>query len=147
MKKVKKIKVKILKDMNKPILLLTLLYAILGCFLILDASSISSVLYYKTDSEYYFFIRQLRFVGYAILGSIVVLKTPTAKYRRLSLIASLFFIGALLYVYIKNSINTSVSDVTLSMFGGRFQPAEFLKVFLISNILFSLERSHIAITP
>ncbi len=131
MKKVKKIKVKILKDINKPILLLTLLYAILGCFLILDASSISSVLYYKTDSEYYFFIRQLRFVGYSIIASIFVLKTPTAKYRRLSLIASLFFIGALLYVYIENSINTSVNDVTLSMFGGRFQPGEFLKVFLI----------------
>ena len=131
MKKIKKIKVRILRDINKPILILTLFYAILGCFLILDASSISSVLYYDATSEYHFFIKQLKFVGAAIFASVCVLKVPTNRYRKLSFMASIFFIGALLYVYFKNSINTSVSDVTLSMFGGRFQPAEFLKVFLI----------------
>ena len=45
--------------MNKPILLLTLAFAALGAFLILDASSISSVLTYGNDTPYYYFIRQL----------------------------------------------------------------------------------------
>lgn len=52
--------IRMLKYINKPILILTLLYAVIGAFLILDASSISSVLTYRLDTPYYFFIRQLK---------------------------------------------------------------------------------------
>ncbi len=124
--------IRMLRYINKPILALTLLYAVLGAFLILDASSISSVLTYGLDSPYYFFIRQLKFIGLALVGSIIVLFFPTKYYRKLSFFLSTIFIAVLLIVYFKNSLFTSsVSDVTLSLGDGKFQPAELLKVFLI----------------
>ena len=122
----------IFKDMNKPILILTLLFAALGAFLILDASSISAVLTYGYDTPYYYFIRQLIFIGVALFFSFIVIKYPTSLYKGTSLALTLIFAGMLFIVYLKNSLfSSSVSVVTLSLFGGRFQPAEFLKVFLI----------------
>ena len=122
----------IFKDMNKPILVLTLLFAALGAFLILDASSISAVLTYGYDTPYYYFIRQIIFIGVALVLSYAVIRYPTSLYKGTSLMLSLFFAGMLFIVYLKNSLfSSSVSVVTLSLFGGRFQPAEFLKVFLI----------------
>ena len=120
------------KDLNKPILFLTLFYAIGGAFLILDASSISSVLYYGLDTPYYFFIRQIIFIAVAIIISFFVMLFPTKYYKGVSLFLSVLFIGVLFVVYLKNELfSTSVSDVTLSIGNGKFQPAEFLKVFLI----------------
>ena len=130
MKKSKKNKV--FKYLNKPILVLTIIYAVLGAFLILDASSISSVLTYGTKTPYYFFERQLLFIGIAFFISIFIINFPTKLYKSISFFLSIIFMGALFVVYLKNELfSTSVNDVTLSLFGGRFQPAEFLKVFLI----------------
>ena len=121
-----------LKDINKPILFLTLLYAIGGAFLILDASSISSVLYYGLDTPYYFFIRQIIFIVISLVGSIIIMLIPTKYYKGISLFLSSTFIIVLFVVFLKNKLfNTSVSDVTLSLGNGKFQPAEFLKVFLV----------------
>ena len=121
-----------LKYINKPILILTLLLAGVGAFLILDASSISAQLTYGYDTPYYFFNKQLIFIAISLVGSFIVIKYPTSLYKGTSLILSVIFILALFIVYLKNSLfSSSLSVVTLSMFGGRFQPAEFLKVFLI----------------
>ena len=122
----------VLKYLNKPILILTLLFAVLGVLLILDASSISSVLTYGNDTPYYYFIRQIIFVVFAFISSFFIIRFPTKFYKGVSLVLSIIFIGALLIVYVKNSLFSSdVNVVTLSLFGGVFQPAEFLKVFLI----------------
>ena len=51
----RKKKTGVFKYLNKSILFLTLLFAALGAFLILDASSISSVLTYGNDTPYYYF--------------------------------------------------------------------------------------------
>lgn len=122
----------LLRYLNKPILILTLLFAALGAFLILDASSISSVLTYGNDTPYYYFIRQIIFIVLSLVASFFIIRYPTKLYKGTSLILSLLFIGALFIVYLKNSLFSSdVNVVTLSLFGGAFQPAEFLKVFLI----------------
>ncbi len=132
MKNSKSKKIRTLKYLNKPILILTVIFAIVGAFLILDASSISSVLTYGNDTPYYFFERQLIFIAIAFIASIFIIKYPTKLYKGTSLMLSLIFMGALFIVYLKNSLfSNDVNEVTLSLFGGRFQPAEFLKVFLI----------------
>ena len=124
--------IRMLKYINKPILILTLLYAVIGAFLILDASSISSVLTYRLDTPYYFFIRQLKFIGWSLLISSAILLFPTKYYRFASFVLSIGFIVLLASAFIKNSLfSTNVNDVTLSLFNGKFQPAEFLKIFLI----------------
>ncbi len=124
-------KINIFKNLNKPILILTLIFAIGGALLILDASSISSTLTYGMDSPYYFFKRQLFFVGLSFVGSLFVLKIPTKWYKALSLGATAIFLLLLLVAYGKNLFRSGVNEVTLSLLGGSLQPAEFLKVFLI----------------
>ncbi len=121
----------ILKNLNKPLLIMSLIYAIGGAFLILNASSISSVLIYGTGTPYYFFERQLIIIGVSLLGAYVVLKIPTSYYKLLSLFATLGFIFLLLTAYGSSLIKSGVQEVTLSLFGGSLQPAEFLKVFIV----------------
>ena len=132
MNKSEQVKFSSIKYLNKPILFMTVIFSVLGAFLILDASSISSVLTYGFDTPYYYFIRQIIFIGVGYFASIFIINFKTKYYMIASLLLSVFFIGMLFFTYVKNSLfSSSVSEVTLSMFGGRFQPAEFLKVFLI----------------
>lgn len=124
-------KINIIKNLNKPILILTIVFSILGALLILDASSISATLTYGMSTPYYFFQRQLIFVGISFILSIVILKIPTKYYKALSLLAIAVFLILLIAAYGKSLIKSGVNEVTLSLFGGSLQPAEFLKVFLI----------------
>lgn len=129
MKKTKKIK--IMKLINKPILIMMLIYALIGAFLILDASSISSVLTYGVDT-YYFFKRQLIFILIGLFGSLIILRFPTKTYGKISGLLSILFIGLTLAVYMKNKLfSTDVNDVAINLFGFSFQPGEFLKIFLV----------------
>ncbi len=129
MKKTKKIK--IMKLINKPILIMMLIYALIGAFLILDASSISSVLTYGVDT-YYFFKRQLIFIAIGLFGTLIILRFPTKTYGKISGFLSILFIGLTLAVYMKNKLfSTSVNDVAINLFGFSFQPGEFLKIFLV----------------
>ena len=99
--------------------------------MILDASSISATLTYGMSSPYYFFERQLIFIGVSLFLSFIILKIPTKYYKLLSLIAIVVFLFLLLTAYGSSLIKSGVNEVTLSLFGGSLQPAEFLKVFLI----------------
>lgn len=125
-------KVKLFKNLNKPILILMILYAVIGAFLILDASSISAVLTYHHDSNFFFFQRQLFFIAAAFVASFVIIRFPTKTYGKISGFLSLLFIGLTLGVYMKNQLfSTSVNEVSINIFGFSFQPAEFLKIFLV----------------
>ncbi len=132
MKKNAQIKYPTFKLLNKPILIMTLIFSIGGAFLILDASSISAVLTYGFDTPYYYLIRQIIFIVIGYIASLFIIKFPTKYYKGISLFLTMIFIVTLIVLFIKNSLFSSrVSEVTISMFGGKFQPAEFLKVFLI----------------
>ncbi len=122
---------KIIKNLNKPLLILMLIYAIGGAFLILNASSISSVLIYGTDTPYYFFERQLIIIGVSLVLSYFIIKVPTSFYKVLSLFATLGCFGLLIMAYGSSLIRSGIQEVSVSLSIGRFQPAEFLKVFLV----------------
>ena len=82
----KKKKVKVLRHLNKPILALTLLFAIAGAFFILDASSISATQTYGKDSPYFFFGRQLLFIFGSFFLALGIIRIDTKRYEKLSLI-------------------------------------------------------------
>ena len=72
---------KLFAKLDKPLLIMTILYSILGLIMIFSASSISAVVRYNQNSSY-FFIRQALFifVGFFI-GFVFVLRMPTSKYK------------------------------------------------------------------
>ncbi len=132
MSKVRHEKFRTIRYLNKTVLIMTVVFAVLGAFLILDASSISSVRTYGFDTPYYYFIRQIIFIGLGFALSIIIINFPTRFYKGIGLFLSMTFMITLFVIYVKNSLfSSSVSEVTISMFGGKFQPGEFLKVFLI----------------
>ncbi len=117
--------------MNKPILFITLGLAILGAFLILDASSISSVLRYHNSSPYYYFERQLIMIGLGLIGSFIILKFPTKTYKTISLLISLACLGIIIFTFGWSKISGNIDTVTISIGSIVLQPAEILKVSLI----------------
>lgn len=132
----KRVGIRTLAYTNKPLLILSIFFVVVGLFAILSASSITSELRYGTGTPYYFFIKQLIFVGAAtLISSIIVMFIDTKHYPILSTIAALFFTIVLFITIIVNStIDTSVSTVTLPIGNMTFQPAELLKVFYVMVI-------------
>lgn len=119
------------KDMNKGLLILTLVYAILGIFLILSASSITSKL--TLGTPYYYFIRQIISFIIVLFASFVILNFFKSR--------SYYFIGKwgllilscyLLFVLFQGFVFKSGNhEVTLNLGFMSLQPAEFIKVLLI----------------
>lgn len=120
----------IMRKMDLPLFLLTILYSILGLIMILSASSVSAVLRYHVSS-YYFFIRQLIFVGVSFLvGFIIILRLPTSKYRYFTPFLVLGMLIALAGLFVYGHIsNGAQSWYDLGFFS--LQPSEFAKSVII----------------
>lgn len=120
----------IISKMDKPLLILTFIYSILGLVMILSASSISAVLRYHVSSSY-FFIRQLIFVvASMIIGFGFLLRFPTSKYKYITPVLVFGMIAALagLFAYGKIS-NGAQSWYDLGFFS--LQPSEFCKSVIV----------------
>lgn len=127
----KKKKVKVLRNLNKWILVLTIIFAFGGAFFILDASSISATLTYGKSSPYFFFSKQLLFVVLGFIGASVILKLFDIKsYEPFSGIIALGLIVATTAKLFGSVITGGISTLTINIAGFQLQPAEFLKLFL-----------------
>lgn len=116
--------------MDKPLLIMCVIYSIIGVMMVLSASSVSAVLKYDTN-PYYFFLRQLAFiiVSYGI-SIFIILRTPVKKYKKYIHLALLFILGTLIYLIIYGEFtNSARSWINVGPF--RFQPSEFAKTVLI----------------
>ena len=128
----KKYIVKVFKNLNKSLFFWTMLYAIGGAFLILDASLISATLTYGYDNPYHFFIAQLAFIVVSLIGAYIIIKfIPTKIYGIASIFIGGILIVALVGTFGGNWIGNGVRAVTLQIDGFTLQPAEFLKIALI----------------
>ncbi len=124
-------KVRIFSKIDKPLLIMSILYSIIGLIMVLSASSVSAVLKYDQSSPYYFFIRQLIFVLFSyFVGIFIVLRFPIKNYKKLLPIALVGLLGLLLYLVVYGEVvNEARSWIDLGFFS--FQPSEFAKTILI----------------
>jgi cell division protein FtsW len=116
--------------MDIPLLIMMLLYSLLGLVLILSASSVSAVLRYGVSS-YYFFIRQLIFLGVSFfVGFYIILRIPTQKYQYFTPLLVVGIIASLVGLFFYGIIsNNAQSWYRIGFFN--LQPAEFAKSVLI----------------
>ena len=73
---------KIFKDLDKPLLIITLVGFVFGLLTIVTASSRAAVVNYDVSIFYYFF-KQLAFIIIGLILALIIIKTPTKSYKAL----------------------------------------------------------------
>lgn len=119
----------IYKDIDKPLLFITLGLFIFGLFNIVTASSNEAVERYGV-SIYYYFIKQLMILILGFVVSLFVLNTSTKKYKPLFTLAFIIIGGLLVYLLLYGSFSRGAKN-WISIFGFSIQPSEFAKPIII----------------
>lgn len=120
---------KLLSKMDRPLLIVTIIFFLFGLIMILSASSMESFMRYNY-SPYHYFFRQLIFLIMGMMLFIFVLIFPTKNYKKLSGlilgIVILALIGLIFYGYTANEAVSwyRVGPITI-------QPSEFAKIAII----------------
>ena len=120
---------KLFAKLDKPLLIMTILYSIFGLIMVFSASSITAVSRYNKPASY-FFVRQALFIGGGLIAGIVILHIPTSKYKifvpllLVGIIASL--VGLRMYGMIGNGAQSWYKLGPINI-----QPTEFAKSIVI----------------
>ena len=119
----------ILRKIDIPLFLVSIILIILGLIMIFSASSVVTILQYKVD-VYYFFERQLIIVILGFFLSLVIMNIPLSKYKKSARFIMIFTIAILFVLKSYGSITNSAKS-WLNIFGFTIQPSEFAKTAII----------------
>lgn len=129
---------KVLKDMDKVLLIVSIILFVFGLFNIVTASSQVSVLRYN-QSLYQYFYKQLFTLLIGFISTIIILKFPSKSYYLFGKVA--FFAVAVLSIFVTfKGENYSGNQNWISIFGFVFQPSEFAKPVLIVYLALLFEQ-------
>jgi len=126
---------KILKDLDKPLLIITIVGFIFGLLTIVTASSRAAVVNYDV-SIYYYFFKQLTFIMVGLIVALIILKTDTKKYVAIVPILYIIFIVLNIIAWKSEAIAGSNNWIDLKF--AKVQPSELSKPIIIAylSILF-----------
>lgn len=120
---------KVLSKLDKPLLLIMLLFFIFGLIMIFSASTIVSVVGFNR-APYSFFIKQALFLFVGLIAFFIILFIPTKKYSAISKILIIIVILALAGLIVYGELtNHAKSWYYIGPFS--IQPSEFAKTILI----------------
>lgn len=128
---------KVLNKMDKPLLIVTIICLIFGLLMVGSASSLKA--YMSKGDSYYYFKRQLLFIGLGLFAAYIIIRTPIKKWKNLIYLAVLGVTGALVYVLISEKVMNGISG-WLFIGGFGIQPSEFAKTVLILFFALTFEK-------
>lgn len=118
----------IIKNIDKPLFILTLILFVLGLVMIFSASNVTS--YMNGGSPYAYFFRQGLFLIVSFIFCIIMVKFNTKFYGMMSNILLIAFVAVLILLLIYGkATNYAVSWIPIGPF--TLQPSEFIKVIMI----------------
>ncbi len=118
----------IIKNIDKPLFILTLILFVLGLVMIFSASNVTS--YMNGGSPYAYFLRQGLFLIVSFIFCIIMVKFNTKFYGMMSNILLVFFVAVLILLLIYGkATNYAVSWIPIGPF--TLQPSEFIKIIMI----------------
>ena len=118
----------IIKNIDKPLFILTLILFVLGLIMIFSASNVTS--YMNGGSPYAYFFRQGLFLIVSFIFCIFTVKFNTKFYGMMSNILLIAFVAVLILLLIYGkATNYAVSWIPIGPF--TLQPSEFIKVIMI----------------
>lgn len=124
---------KVFSKIDKPLLVLMFISLIFGVMMVGSASSLKAYMA-KADS-YFYFKRQLLFIGAGLFAGYIVINTPLKRWKKLVYLGSIGIAGLLVYVLISEKVMNGVSG-WLFIGGFGIQPSEFAKTILILFLAF-----------
>lgn len=129
----------LINDMDKPLLIVTIIFVIFGLLNIVTASSREAVVNTGT-SLYYFFWRQLLMLVISIAISIFIINVPTKRYGFWASVGFIAVFVMLVVLLFKDSHRGAQN--WLGLFGGRvtIQPSEFAKPVIIVALSLIFEK-------
>lgn len=131
--------IKLLKDLDKPLLIASAALFIFGLLNIVTASSRAAVVNYDV-SIYYYFYRQLAFIIIGIIAGIVIIKTDTKYYKLI--VPLLFVIVILLNLWALTFEELSGSKNWIDLKFIKLQPSEFSKPIIICLLAILFEKNY-----
>lgn len=127
-----------IKDMDKTLLVVTILLFVFGLLNIVTASSEAAVIRYNT-SLYNYFFRQAVFLIIGFVASFIIICVPTKKYNYWASILYIFITASLLYLSLCGKMHKgSYNWIDLGFFS--FQPSEFAKPIMIISVSMLFEK-------
>ena len=118
----------IIKNIDKPLFILTLILFVLGLVMIFSASNVTS--YMNGGSPYAYFLRQGLFLIVSFIFCIIMVKFNTKLYGIMSNILLVIFVAVLILLLIYGkATNYAVSWIPIGPF--TLQPSEFIKIIMI----------------
>ena len=118
----------IIKNIDKPLFILTLILFVLGLIMIFSASNVTS--YMNGGSPYAYFLRQGMFLLVSFIFCIFMVKFNTKFYGIMSNILLIVFVTVLILLLIYGkATNYAVSWIPIGSF--TLQPSEFIKIIMI----------------
>lgn len=118
----------IIKNIDKPLFILTLILFVLGLIMIFSASNVTS--YMNGGSPYAYFFRQGLFLIVSFIFCIFMVKFNTKFYGMMSNILLIAFVAGLILLLIYGkATNYAVSWIPIGPF--TLQPSEFIKIIMI----------------
>lgn len=118
-----------IRKIDKPLLIVSLILFVFGLIMVLSASSMESYMRYDA-SPYHYFIRQAIFMASGFIAFIFILLIPTNKYRGfagfLIIIITIILFGLTVWGYTANQAQSWFQIGPFSL-----QPSEFAKIIII----------------
>lgn len=128
---------KIFKDLDKPLLITTMVGFIFGLLTIVTASSRAAVVNYDV-SIYYYFFKQLTFITIGFIFALIILKTDTKKYK--SIVPLLFITLIVLNIVALQSSSLKGSNNWIDLKFAKLQPSELSKPIIIAYLAVLFEK-------
>ena len=120
---------KILKNIDKPLLIISFILFAIGLIMIFSASNVTAFMKY-TASPYLYFIKQSVFLVISFVASLIIIRFHSKSYRLIMNLFVYVIIGLLVFVLLYGSVkNQSIRWIDLGFFS--IQPSEFAKIIMM----------------
>lgn len=130
---------KIFSNLDRPLLIITIIFFIFGLIMILSASSMESFMRYNY-SPYHYFFRQLIFLIIGLFAFLFIIIFPIKNYKKLDkfllFITICSLVGLLVYGYTANNAVSWYKIGPLTI-----QPSEFAKIVVIIYLAVYYEKN------
>ena len=130
---------KLLKDLDKPLLIASAALFIFGLLNIVTASSRAAVVNYDV-SIYYYFYRQLIFIILGLIAGLIIIKTDTKYYKLMVPILFVAVIALNLWALTFEELSGSKNWIDLKFI--KLQPSEFSKPIIIALLAIMFEKNY-----